>query len=178
MPRYAAFLRAVNVGGTGVITMDALKAALARAGFTRVTTLLASGNVVFDSAHKSGHDVEAAIETLLAQTFDLNSATFVRSADEMHALLDDRPFDQPLGPSDVVHIGLLKTALDATQRKALAGLTAPYAEFETRHRAIYWLRHRELEPPRLTNVPIEKTLGLLTTIRTIGTIEKTRAKMG
>ncbi len=47
MPRYVAFLRAVNVGGR-IVKMDELRRLFAGAGFADVETFIASGNVIFD----------------------------------------------------------------------------------------------------------------------------------
>jgi uncharacterized protein (DUF1697 family) len=47
---YIALLRAVNVGGTGKLSMSDLKALCLDAGFADVRTYIASGNVVFRSA--------------------------------------------------------------------------------------------------------------------------------
>jgi hypothetical protein len=49
MTRYIALLRAVNVGGTGKLPMADLKSICLDAGFTRVETYIASGNVIFES---------------------------------------------------------------------------------------------------------------------------------
>src|SRR6516162_9230398 len=49
MTRYIALLRAVNVGGTGKLPMSELRAMCCDAGFARVETYIASGNVVFES---------------------------------------------------------------------------------------------------------------------------------
>ena len=49
MTTYIALLRAVNVGGTGKLPMAELKAMCNDAGFARVETYIASGNVAFDS---------------------------------------------------------------------------------------------------------------------------------
>ena len=46
---YVALLRAVNVGGTGKLPMSELAAMCEDAGFARVRTYIASGNVVFVS---------------------------------------------------------------------------------------------------------------------------------
>jgi len=46
--RFAAFLRGVNVGGVN-LKMAEVAAALEGAGFTNVTTILASGNVLLES---------------------------------------------------------------------------------------------------------------------------------
>jgi uncharacterized protein (DUF1697 family) len=53
MPAFIALLRAVNVGKTGKLPMADLKAMCEAAGFARVRTYIASGNVVFSS--QAGH---------------------------------------------------------------------------------------------------------------------------
>jgi uncharacterized protein (DUF1697 family) len=44
---FVALLRAVNVGGTGKLSMGDLKATCEAAGFAEVRTFIASGNVIF-----------------------------------------------------------------------------------------------------------------------------------
>ena len=60
MTAYIALLRAVNVGGTGKLPMEDLRALCAKAGFAKVRTFIASGNVVF-SCRKSEAHVKAAL---------------------------------------------------------------------------------------------------------------------
>ena len=50
MAKYVGLLRAVNVGGTGKLPMAELRALAEGLGFARVRTLLASGNLLVDSA--------------------------------------------------------------------------------------------------------------------------------
>jgi len=91
MTTYIALLRAVNVGGTGKLPMDAVRSLCAAAGFTRVETYIASGNVVFDSsapASKVKTDLEAR---LLAHT-GKPVGVVVRTAAEMAAALKANPF--------------------------------------------------------------------------------------
>ena len=49
MTIYVSMLRAVNVGGTSRIKMDALRAVYESLGLADVRTLLQSGNVLFRS---------------------------------------------------------------------------------------------------------------------------------
>ncbi len=46
--QHVAFLCAINVGGRGLVKMDALRRAFDAAGCRNVRTFIASGNVVFD----------------------------------------------------------------------------------------------------------------------------------
>ena len=61
--KYAAFLRAINVGGH-IVKMDRLRTLFEAAGFRGAETFIASGNVVFESSRKSAADLERAIETI------------------------------------------------------------------------------------------------------------------
>jgi uncharacterized protein (DUF1697 family) len=91
MPRYVALLRAVNVGGTGALPMAKLKSMCVDAGFTRVETYIASGNVVFDS--KAGAKrVKAEFESRLHTHAKKPVGVVVRTAAEMAAVLEANPF--------------------------------------------------------------------------------------
>lgn len=96
MARYVALLRAVNVGGTGKLPMEQLKAMCADAGFARVETYIASGNVVFDS--KAGPaKVKAELEARLQAYFGKPFGVVVRTAAEMAAVLKANPFPKTSG---------------------------------------------------------------------------------
>jgi uncharacterized protein (DUF1697 family) len=61
-------------------------------GFTNVRTVIASGNVVFDSPMKDRAVLEAKIEKELPKRLKFESTTIVRSKDELLALLKKDPF--------------------------------------------------------------------------------------
>ncbi len=52
MPKYVAFLRAINVGGH-VVKMDRLQRLFEDNGCVDVQTVIASGNVIFQSPSRS-----------------------------------------------------------------------------------------------------------------------------
>jgi len=91
MTAYVALLRAVNVGGTGKLPMTELTAMCEKAGFERVKTYIASGNVVFTSG-KSEAGVKVAIEKALADYAGKAVPVMVRTAKEMAAIRDANPF--------------------------------------------------------------------------------------
>lgn len=64
MKRWAALLRGVNLGGRKLLMSD-LTATCQGLGYTHVKTLLASGNVVFDT-DAAPNVIESALETALA----------------------------------------------------------------------------------------------------------------
>lgn len=59
MPRFTAFLRGVSPMNA---KMPELKAAFESAGFANVRTVLASGNVVFDSERTDEREIERLAE--------------------------------------------------------------------------------------------------------------------
>ncbi len=91
MPTYVALLRAVNVGGTGMLPMSRLKAICADAGFMRVETYIASGNVVFDSKAKPAQ-VKSALEARLRDELGKPVGVMVRTAAEIAAMIKANPF--------------------------------------------------------------------------------------
>lgn len=91
MPAFVALLRAVNVGGTGKLPMADLLSMAESAGFQRVRTYIASGNLVFESPH-SEKKVKGILEASLAAYAGKQVGVFVRTAEEMAAVLAVNPF--------------------------------------------------------------------------------------
>jgi uncharacterized protein (DUF1697 family) len=91
MTRYVALLRAVNVGGTGKLPMTELKAMCDDAGFARVETYIASGNVVFESKAAASR-VKAELEARLLKHSGKPVGVVVRTASQMAAVLAANPF--------------------------------------------------------------------------------------
>ena len=91
MTRYVALLRAVNVGGTGKLPMADLKTICRDAGFTRVETYIASGNVIFESK-SAASKVKAELEARLLACAKKPIGVVLRTAAEMAAVLKANPF--------------------------------------------------------------------------------------
>lgn len=91
MPTYIAFLRAVNVGGTGKLPMAELRAMCESIGLTKVRTYIASGNVVFQS-RLSEAAVKAKLERCLEDYAGKPVGVLVRTGAELAAVLEGNPF--------------------------------------------------------------------------------------
>lgn len=89
MPRYVAFLRGVSPMNA---KMGELAACFESAGFTAVKTVLASGNVIFDSRAAQpatlARRCESAMREVLAQAFP----AIVRPQQHLQELLEKDPF--------------------------------------------------------------------------------------
>jgi uncharacterized protein (DUF1697 family) len=90
--RYAALLRGINVGGHKKVPMAELRKSLEDAGFRNVKTLLASGNVLFDTAKTPEAKLAKKIEELLESSFGFEVGVIVRSVADLHGLVQSTPF--------------------------------------------------------------------------------------
>lgn len=114
--RWAGLLRAVNVGGR-TLTMAALKKSATDAGFTEVSTLLASGNVVFTAAG-SRASVRTTIERAIADDAGFSVDVLLRSKTQLQKLLNANPFAD--GEGSHVLIGFLDGPAPAHLAEKLA----------------------------------------------------------
>jgi len=96
MSCFIALLRAVNVGGTGKLSMSELKAMCEKAGFTGVRTYIASGNVVLHG-DVSAAEVKIRLEASLKTYAGKPVGVLVRTATEMTEILRENPFAQHPG---------------------------------------------------------------------------------
>ena len=105
MTKFIALLRAVNVGGTGKIPMADLKAMCTDAGFERIETYIASGNVLFD-CKRAATAVKAELESRLLAYAGRPISVFVRTTKEMQEILRGNPF--PKAEPARVHVFFLE----------------------------------------------------------------------
>lgn len=117
--RYAALLRAVNVGGRKV-TMKELREALAEAGYGGVQTLQAAGSLVLETKKTPEAKLEAALEQVIEATFGLFSEVMVRTPAEWATILEANPFPKK-AKDDPAHLVCV-----VCKDKPDAGLLAAY----------------------------------------------------
>jgi uncharacterized protein (DUF1697 family) len=84
--------------------MPELKRAFEAAGFTGVKTLLASGNVVFETRASAVPAIEKKVEAAMQEHFGKSFLTIVRSIDDLAALLASDPYAGIRLPSDAKRI--------------------------------------------------------------------------
>ena len=96
MARQIALLRGINLGARNRVSMPDLRAALGEAGYGDVATLVQSGNIVLTSS-KQPKTLEREISKLVKDTSGVESATVVRTRDELADVIERNPI--PDGPS-------------------------------------------------------------------------------
>jgi uncharacterized protein (DUF1697 family) len=169
MPRYAAFLRGINVGGTR-IAKDDLCAPFAALGLENVTTFRASGNVIFDGPRESATKLAKRIEQRLADDLGFTRAiTFIRTAAEMRALAADDPI--PRAPGQKLHVMFCLKKPPASVLE-YATETDPLV---IGRRELYWGPQGRMTDSEIDLKAIEKLIGPLT-MRTKDTVDQIAAR--
>ena len=169
MPHYAAFLRALNVGGTSVIKMDVLRGMFEGAGFTNVRTVIASGNVLFEST---------ATRAAVTKTIErIGFTSFVRTHAEVQRIAAYEPFPrkQLAAEGHELYIAFLekKPAGDAIRK--LMALASDADDFRVDGTEGYWLRDRNSKSSLPSGNVFEKCLGVKATVRNVNTIRRIAA---
>jgi uncharacterized protein (DUF1697 family) len=176
MPRYIAFLRAINVGGH-TVKMDALRQHFESLGFSNVETFIASGNVIFETNEKNAGSLEKIIESRLKESLGFEVATFLRTDGELAGIADYQPFRKPdLEAAAALNIAFLKGALADASVKKLMSLESDIDDFHVHGREVYWLCRMKQSESTFSNAVLEKSLSIKTTLRGVNTIQKITAK--
>src|SRR6185295_19714568 len=141
MPKYIAFLRAINVGGH-IVKMDQLRASFEELGFSKVETFIASGNVIFETKSKNTATLERKIEALLAKQLGYAVITFVRSTSDVVAVAEYQPFPEAelKAEGNQLHIGFLPSEPTVEAKKKLLAFGDKVNDFRFHDREVYWLR--------------------------------------
>ena len=177
MPRYVAFLRAINVGGH-VVKMDRLRDIFAALGLKNVETFIASGNVLFDSPSKSGATHERRIEKHLEAALGYEVSTFIRPLAELGEVLVRHPFADAARDAHALYVGFLKAPIGAAETAKLMSLQTTLDEFHLHGREVYWLCRSRTSDSKFSGPLFERTLGARATFRNVTTIRKLAAKAG
>lgn len=176
MPRYIAFLRAINVGGR-TVSMEALRAQFEALGFLQVETFIASGNVIFTTPSPGGPALRRRIETGLQQALGYEVTTFLRTDAELQAIAGSPPFHEAARrQAGAFNVGFLAQALDEAQVARLLQLRTVIDDFEVKGREVYWLCKFKQSESKFSNAVLERTLQLKATFRNFNTVTRLAAK--
>ena len=152
--------------------MEFLRQVFKSLHFSDVATFIGSGNVVFKTTAKNANVLERKIERVLRHALGYEVAAFVRTDTELAQIVNCRQFRQSEADGRDFNIIFLADAVDAGLGCKLMALNTDADEFSVRGREIYWLRRKKQGAVGFFNVPLEKTLGVLFTIRGGKTIKK------
>ena len=172
--RFAAFLRAINVGGRNV-KMEQLRRIFESVGLTNVETVIASGNVVFDAKAKSAKTIETKLQTALEKSLGYTVSTYVRSMEQLTEIERHKPFKK-IPKNGTLFIAFASDSPSKSAQEKLLSLQTKTDKFCFRDREIYWLCLTRFSDSKFSGPSLEKILGVPVTVRNSNTIVRILAK--
>ncbi len=174
--RYYAFLRAINVGARRM-TNDELLAPFRSAGVDDAQAYQAAGNVTFMS-HEAPDVVAGRLSAGIPAAYGFDSAVFVRTADELLAVVDGCPFgeDQLATTEGRVQVSFLhrrppRATVDAVGELVPDDDSVVFATTPE----WWWLPRAGVSTSALKVGAVEALVGPMT-MRTLATLERMHAK--
>jgi uncharacterized protein (DUF1697 family) len=176
MPKYVAFLRAINVGGH-TVKMDELRRLFESLDFSRVETFIASGNVIFETSSTAAASLPGKIEGCLRKALGYEVATFLRTDSEVAAIAQYKPFgDSAVQSVGAFCVGFMAAPLGRESERKLMGFKSGIDAFHVHGREIYWLSQKKQSDSTFSNAVFERGLGIRATFRGMNTILRLAAK--
>ncbi len=119
MTRHVALLRGINLARERRVAMPALRDVVAGLGYDGVRTFLQSGNVVFTS-DAPADEVERELERAIASELGVETDVFVRTRDELAAVVDRNPLADVVDEPKWYQVSFLASEPDPERVRALA----------------------------------------------------------
>lgn len=179
MTRRIALLRGVNVGGTGLLPMAELRRVAEGLGWGGPTTLLQSGNLVFEGGDAPDSALEARLQAALKDQLGLVTEIFVRDGARWAALMADNPMraEAEKAPSAFL-VTVLKGPAPEAALVPLRAACVDGERVEARGEAIYASCPGGIGRSRMAAGLSGKKAGFLGTGRNWNTIRKLADMVG
>ncbi len=176
MPRYLAFLRAINVGGH-TVKMDRLRQLFEALDLTKVETFINSGNVAFVAKAGKASRLEKKIEAQLREALGYAVTTCLRTPAELAAIATLEAFREPVPAEGGLYIAFVQAPLGPEVQPRLDALQSEQDRFRVHGREVYWWRGTGYsDSPLSGSGKFEKLLGAPATVRNVTTVRKLAEK--
>jgi uncharacterized protein (DUF1697 family) len=175
MTIYVSMLRAVNVGGSSPVKMEALRAVFESLGLADVRTLLQSGNVIFRSGLTQREQLVKRIMQELERQLGLKIEVILRTLEEVANIVERGPVLSPRADRNKLLVMFLRSVPDAAAQAALLKWhkTKEMKELlEIRGPEIYLYYPDGVGRSKLTGAVIEGKLDMPGTMRNWNTLTK------
>jgi uncharacterized protein (DUF1697 family) len=163
MSRLIGLVRGINVGGKAKLPMQTLRELLEGLGFSRVQTLLVSGNVVFETKASKPSHLEKMLDKAIRERVGMEVDFFVRTYEELREAIDRNPFPREAGSGPARFILLfLRKEVTPADLDALRATIKGRERIETVGPHAYLVYPDGQGTSRLTNAVLERFLGRCT----------------
>jgi len=137
MPTFVALLRGVNVGSARRVPMADLRQLMAGLGYTGVTTLLNSGNAVFDAVAGTARQHARALGDAIAAGLGVPVPVIVKSSKEWSAIVAGNALAADLVDPSRLLVAFAEDAAGLAALAPVAALVKPPESFLLGRHAAY-----------------------------------------
>lgn len=170
LTRFAVLLRGVMPTGRNRVPMAQLREVLSEAGFINVRTYIQSGNVILETTLQAS-EVGKQVHDLIKRHIGADLAVIVRTGTQLQQVLDNNPF---LNEQDLSRVFFVLFAEPPPQHKSVELMAVDYGEEKLviGESSGYMFIPGNAARSKLSNVNLEKKLGVSATTRNLNTMKK------
>ncbi len=166
MATYISILRGINVGGKKSVKMDLLKKMYEELGFTKVTTYIQSGNVIFDATKATIKKIQESLEKKIIATYGFDVPVIVLSKKTLQNIISNNPLlnNKSINP-DFLHITFLADKPNLDNQQTILDKKQAEEEILITECAVYLYCPKGYGITKLSNTFLESKLQVTATTR-------------
>jgi uncharacterized protein (DUF1697 family) len=172
---YVAFLRGINVGGHKKVAMADLREIMGSLGSTNVSTLLNSGNAVFDAPVRPVTEHAGALQGAIKTRLGIDVRVIVRTPEDLARVLAANPIPDALDDPSHYLVGFLAAPVPTERVPAIDSPEDAREVIRLGDGAVYLWYRDGIGRSKLTIDVLERRLGTVTTARNWTTVTKLAA---
>ena len=174
--RYLVMPRGINVGTRNRVPMAELRSKLADEGYSNVTTVLQSGNVIVSAASGRSDEVADTAQRLLRREFDVNVPCVVRTASQIQRVLEQNPLREVVSDPSRYLVNFLSKEPDPEAVAAVLERDHSPEAIAVKGAETYVWTPNGVKAMTLSYTYLEKRFGVVATARNWNTLERIAAK--
>lgn len=168
---WIALFRGINVGGKNILSMDELIEDLHALGLKSIQTYIQSGNVLFESAHKSSKNLSQKIAAKVKSKHGFEPSVLLLSHMELVLAIESNPFPKAVADPKSLHFFFLEQPPLQPNITSLDNLKTSTEEYAIVDRVFYLYAPDGIGRSKLA-ASAERQLGVVATARNFRTVEK------
>ena len=175
--RYLVMPRGINVGTRNRVPMAKLRALLSDAGYSRVATVLQSGNVIVSAKSDHPDKVAGTVQRLLSEEFSVDVPCVVRTANRVRQVLERNPLQEVVSDPSRYLVNFLSEEPDPEVVGALLEEDHSPEAIAIEGAEVYVRTPDGVKAMTLSYAYLERRLGVVATARNWNTLERIVAKL-
>lgn len=166
MNTYICILRGINVSGQKIIRMEALRSSLSQLGFSKLTTYIQSGNIVFQYKTEETKVLEELIHEKIKADFGFDVPVLVITGEKLRDIISGNVFtSDPEKDTSFLHVTFLAQKPVSFDKSAILAKKTEQEEIVISDEAVYLFCPDGYGKTKLNNNFIESQLKVTATNR-------------